>query len=321
MNGMVSTIIPVFNRPVQIVEAVKSVVDQHYRPIEIIIIDDGSTDETIDVLQGLKAQYPKVVRLHRISNGGPGSAREAGRKLAQGDYIQYLDSDDVLYPEKFKLQVDALIKNPHCQVVYGKTIYRSMEGVCYQAHGKRTEERIDSMFPSFLSSRWWSTLTPLYLKSLCDKAGPWADLKQEEDWEYDSRIASLHPGLCYVDEFVCEVRDHFDDRLSKYQITHKDKLGDVAKARQLIYRNATLAGFDHSYPEMQIFARSVFHLSRQCSALGLKEDAKNLFELSKKASGRPYKLEYVLFRLLTLALGWQNMGRLSMWRDQIRSQA
>lgn len=321
MNGMVSTIIPVFNRPIQIIEAVKSVIDQHYRPVEIIIIDDGSTDETIDVLQDLKTKYPKLVRVHRTANGGPGSAREAGRRLAQGEYVQYLDSDDVLYPKKFTLQVEALVKNPHCQVVYGKTAYRTMDGVPYQAHGKRTEERIDSMFPSFLSNRWWSTLTPLYLKSLCDKAGPWADLKQEEDWEYDSRIASLQPGLCFVDEFVCEVRDHFDERLSKYQIAHKDKLADAAKARQLIYQNATFAGFDHSYPEMQIFARSVFHLSRQCGALGMKHDAQTLFELSRKACGRPYKLEYVLYRLLTLTLGWQQLGRLSAWRDQIRSEA
>ena len=317
---MVSTIIPVFNRPVQVVEAVRSVLDQHYRPIEIIVVDDGSTDETYEVLQSLQAKNPKVVRLLRTSNNGPGSARESGRKLAHGDYIQYLDSDDVLYPNKFKLQVEALRKNSHCQVAYGKTVYRSIEGKSYSLHGKRTGERIDSMFPLFLSSRWWSTLTPLYLRSLCDKAGPWMDLRQEEDWEYDSRIASLRPGLCYVDEAVCEVRDHFDQRLSKYQITRKDKFADAAKARQLIYENATRAGFDHSYPEMQAFSRSVFHLSRQCGALGLKQEAANLFALSKKSSGKPYQWDYVLYRLLAWILGWQRLGQLSVWRDKIRSQ-
>lgn len=320
MSGMVSTIIPVFNRPLQIVEAVRSVLNQSYRPIEIIIVDDGSTDETFSVLQNLKAQNPKLILLLQTPNKGPGSAREAGRQVAQGDFIQYLDSDDVLYPEKFRLQVEALAQNPHCRVVYGKTNYCNAEGSNYSAHGKRTGELIESMFPSFLSSRWWSTLTPLYQRSLCDQAGPWMNLRQEEDWEYDSRVASLNPGLCYVDEVICEVRDHCNERLSSNQIEHCKKLTDAATARHFIYANATRSGFDHSYPEMQIFARSVFHLSRQCGAVGLKKESKSLFELSRKASGKQYKLEYILYRLLTYGLGWQRLGRLSAWRDRIRSR-
>lgn len=106
--GLVSTIIPVFNRPVQLSEAVQSVLDQDYRPIEIIIVDDGSTDETLATAQALERSQADIVRVMSKTNGGPGLAREHGRQQAHGEFIQYLDSDDVLLPGKFSVQVAAL---------------------------------------------------------------------------------------------------------------------------------------------------------------------------------------------------------------------
>ncbi|MGI9315955.1 MAG: glycosyltransferase family 2 protein, partial [bacterium] len=75
MTGIVSTVIPVFNRPLQIVEAVESVVAQSYKSMEIIIVDDGSTDETFSVVQNLKARFPTLIKLLQIENSGPGPAR------------------------------------------------------------------------------------------------------------------------------------------------------------------------------------------------------------------------------------------------------
>src|SRR5512143_4106165 len=94
--GLVSTIIPVYNRQALLREAVASVLAQSYRPIEIIVVDDGSTDDTLAVCEELAGHRPDVVRTIRISNGGPGLAREAGRRFARGEFIQYLDSDDLL---------------------------------------------------------------------------------------------------------------------------------------------------------------------------------------------------------------------------------
>ena len=79
-------------------EAVASVLRQTYRPIEIIIVDDGSTDETTRVADELASTYPFEVRALHVLNGGPGWAREAGRQVARGEFIQYLDSDDLLWP-------------------------------------------------------------------------------------------------------------------------------------------------------------------------------------------------------------------------------
>src|SRR5262245_21086983 len=98
VDGLVSTIIPVYNRPALLSEAVTSVLAQTYRPIEIIIVDDGSTDATPEIAQSLASAHPTEIRWLRIINGGPGAAREAGRRCARGAFIQYLDSDDLLHP-------------------------------------------------------------------------------------------------------------------------------------------------------------------------------------------------------------------------------
>src|SRR4051812_13992958 len=93
---LVSTIIPVFNRPAMLREAVTSVLSQTYRPIEVIIVDDGSTDDdTPRAIAELAERHPDVRGIRR-TNGGPGLAREAGRGESRGDFIQYLDSDDLL---------------------------------------------------------------------------------------------------------------------------------------------------------------------------------------------------------------------------------
>ena len=107
VEGLVSTIIPVHNRPALLREAVASVLAQTYRPIEIIIVDDGSTDETGTRSGGLGGSHSEVRTIHR-ENGGPGAARETGRLAARGEFIQYLDSDDLLLPIKFELQVAGL---------------------------------------------------------------------------------------------------------------------------------------------------------------------------------------------------------------------
>ena len=101
VEGLVSTIIPVHNRPSLLREAVASVLAQTYRPIEIIIVDDGSTDETGREAEALAECHSEVRAIHR-ENGGPGAARETGRLAARGEFIQYLDSDDLLLPEQIR---------------------------------------------------------------------------------------------------------------------------------------------------------------------------------------------------------------------------
>src|SRR5204863_108204 len=174
---LVTTIIPVHNRAAMLREAVASVIAQTYRPIEIIIIDDGSTDETGDVARELARAHPEI-HIVRQANGGAGAAREAGRRLSRGEFRQHLDSDDVLLPRKFELQVAALRTNPECAVAYGRTQWRRRDGTLVPTAWGRTGERIETMFPAMLQSRWWTTHTPLYRATVLDAAGPWLPLRR-----------------------------------------------------------------------------------------------------------------------------------------------
>jgi glycosyltransferase involved in cell wall biosynthesis len=100
----VSVIIPTYNRADFIEDAVESVLCQTYKDYEIIIVDDGSTDSTKDVLQ----KFHNKIRYIYKNNGGEASARNTGIKHAQGEYIAFLDSDDLWLPKRLKFGVQAL---------------------------------------------------------------------------------------------------------------------------------------------------------------------------------------------------------------------
>jgi glycosyltransferase involved in cell wall biosynthesis len=256
------------------------------------------------------------------SNSGPGPARESGRQAASGEFIQYLDSDDVLLPEKFARQVAGLRAHPECGVSYGKTRYRHADGRVEALAWKGSGAKVDTMFPAFLMSRWWDTPTPLYRASVCNEAGPWTDLKLEEDWEYDCRVASTGVQLHYCDEFVVEVRDHDEGRLCKGQAFDPARMRERARAHKVILSLALEAGIDRDSQEMKHFARELFLLSRQCGAADLAEESRELFELAREASGeaRGKGWDFKLYGFLASIAGWRRVGKVACYSDTIRNE-
>ena len=121
---LVTILIPVFNRAGPLVEAVQSCIDQTWRPIEILVIDDGSTDDVEAALRPFGAQ----VRLIRKSNGGVASARNVGLRLAQGDFIHLLDSDDLLCPTAIEHALAAFMTIADADLCYGQSQWIDMRG-------------------------------------------------------------------------------------------------------------------------------------------------------------------------------------------------
>jgi glycosyltransferase involved in cell wall biosynthesis len=303
LRVLVTTIIPVYNRAAMLETAVSSVLAQTYRPIEIVIVDDGSTDDTPEAAERLALAHPEIRVLHQ-PNGGPGTARETGRRVARGELIQHLDSDDVLLPRKFELQVAALRAHPECGVAYAIAAWRHRDGLLDAKPFARSGERFDMMFPAMLRSRIWPTTSPLYRASLLEAAGPWLPLRMEEDWEYDARVAALGVRLCFVDEILSETRSHFDAGLSGHH--NPATLRDRATAHASIYRSARRAGIANDAPEMQHFARELFLLARQCGAAGLTRESRTMLELAREASGR--RVDLTLYALLARVVGWRTAG-------------
>lgn len=317
--GLVSVIVPVHNRPRLVREAVASVLEQSYRPLEVLLVDDGSTDETPSVLAALAAEHPEI-RVLRQASAGPGAARELGRVHASGEFLQYLDSDDLLLPGKLESQVAGLRANPECGVSYGWTRYRYADGAVDSSPCKGTGRRLDRMFPTFLRGRPWHTSTPLYRASVCAAAGPWLPLRQEEDWEYDCRVAALGTRLHHVEAFVSEHRDHADDRLSRRGATDPRLLADRASAHAHILRHALAAGIGADSPEMRHFSRALFLLCRQCGALGLDAEAASLHELAVIAAGEGGPSgDLRAYRWAARLLGWRWAGRLATAAYRLRA--
>jgi glycosyltransferase involved in cell wall biosynthesis len=300
-------------------EAIQSVLAQSYRPIEIIVVDDGSTDETPSLLDSMQIAHPGVIRVIRQDNAGPGAAREVGRLAASGEFIQYLDSDDLLLPEKFEVQVAALRANENCDIAYGMTHHSGVGQALQPVAFKRTGERFEKLLPAVLASRWWSTSTPLYRREFTDRMGPWLPTINEEDWEYDARAGRLGAHLAFCEVFVSVTRWHDQGRLNWGGSTDPRKLCDRARAHELILGHALAAGIATDTPEMKRFARSLFLLSRQCGLAGMADESRRLFELASQTAAGARSAEFTLYRLGARAFGWRTMGRVANWRDRLAS--
>jgi hypothetical protein len=247
-----------------------------------------------------------------------GLARETARLAVRGEFIQHLDSDDLLYPEKFARAVAGLREHSECDVSYSWSRVKLEDGTFEEAPAKRTGERFETMFPAMLQSRWWHTNTPLYRASLLDRAGPWLALRNEEDWEYDARVAALGVRLHYVPEWGSEFRHHDQVRLSASGLD-PNVLRDRARAHTLIFEHADRAGIGPETPEMQSFARELFLLARQCGAAGLGAESEMLFAVARKASGPDgNRLQFRAYRAVTRILGWPLTGKLACISDRLR---
>ena len=110
----VSVIIPTYNRSQYLPQAIDSVLEQTFSSVELIVVDDGSTDDT---KKAIEAYSDRIIYNH-IPNSGPAVARNTGMQLATGEYIAYLDSDDLYYPYKLELQAAFLDKYKDAVMVY-----------------------------------------------------------------------------------------------------------------------------------------------------------------------------------------------------------
>lgn len=311
--NLVSVIIPVYNRPKMISEAVESVLAQTYRPLEIIIVDDGSTDDTPRVVEELVRQNPEEIRFLRKPNSGPGPTREMGRLAARGEFIQYLDSDDLLRPNKFAVQVRALQEHPECGVAYGYICVHPFNRPPMEKPFKGSGEARPELFPWILADRWWNTDAPLYRRSVCDAIGPWSDLRWSQDWEMDGRVGALRTKLVHTPEFVCDERHHDGVRqTSAADWTQPERLRSRLRFLTMMLGHAEKAGVTADTPQRQHFTRWVFALARQCAAAGHSVETWQAFALAERAAGdcQSVRRGFTAFRRLASIFGVRLTGRL-----------
>lgn len=206
---LVSVIIPTYNRASLVVEAVDSVLAQSFRNLELIVIDDGSTDETAARL----AAYGAGLRYDRQERFGVSAARNRGLALAQGEWVAFLDSDDLWLPKKLEVQADFFARNPGAEIC--------QTGEVWIRNGRRVNPRRKHAKPSgdiFEPSLELCLVSPsavMLRKSLFSLVGTFDPrLPACEDYDLWLRIACRRP-VFLIDEALVIKRGGHSDQLSR----------------------------------------------------------------------------------------------------------
>ncbi|MGA1980071.1 MAG: glycosyltransferase [Sedimentisphaerales bacterium] len=197
-NPTVSIIIPTYNRSRLIARAVKSVLNQTYQNFELIIVDDGSTDDTREIVAGFNDKRIRYVR--HEENKGEAAARNTGIKVARGGYIAYQDSDDEWFPEKLARQME-LLENASPQVGVIYTGFWKMENLrkTYIPFSWVNQKNGD-IHRELLKGNFIGSPVVLIKKDCFNRVGLFDErLRNLVDWEMWIRISKLYHFRC-VDE-------------------------------------------------------------------------------------------------------------------------
>jgi glycosyltransferase involved in cell wall biosynthesis len=196
---LVSVVIPTFNNAGMVVQAVESALAQTYDNLEVIVVDDGSEDDTSAML----ARYEHRVRYVPKPNGGPASARNVGIDTARGEWVAFLDDDDTWVPHKLSRQLAAARRHELCGAVFSDFEVVSDVGV-EQRTVKERMRRVPSgwIFGRLFWHNFICTSTVLTRRDvLVDVGGFNEALRQSEDWHLWLRIAARHQWG-FVDEVL-----------------------------------------------------------------------------------------------------------------------
>jgi len=192
---LISVIIPTYNRYDFLLKAVRSVKNQSYKNIELIIIDDGSTDRTPELSREKDLIY------FRQGNKGPAAARNSGVRLARGEWIAFLDSDDLWHGEKLQKQWDFIKKNPDCEIVYTDELW-VRKGV--RVNKKDIHKKYSGwIYPHCLKLCFVGASTILMHKNLWQKFdGMDENLPVAEDYDLWLRLSAKHKIYCLDEQLI-----------------------------------------------------------------------------------------------------------------------
>ena len=223
-NPLVSYIIPSYNHALYIGKAIESVLNQTYEPIELIVVDDGSTDNTREVLEKYKGLPGITIEFNHI-NLRQGKTITKGVSLSKGEYIGILPYDDWLLPEKVEKQVDLFKRsNDDVGVIYSK-------GARYFVDRSGNERTIETSYKMFrgkitdkllLHGNFIYPVTPLYKRKCFD------------DYKYDETLIAEGEGINlkisltyefdYVDEVLAVMRDHEENTGKKTDVMYEETI-------------------------------------------------------------------------------------------------
>ena len=195
----VSVITPVYNAEKYISEAIESVLNQSYEDFEVIVIDDGSKDNTLSIIK----KYNRKIRWKSQENKGQASAINEGIKMAKGEYVAYLDADDVCMPDRLEIQVKYLDERRNVGLVYSSF---------YQINSSGEIQRFIRAHPYddfvLLQEDYIARSTVMHRKKCLDEVGLFDEsITGDDDWDMWIRVSEKF-GIGYVEKPLVKYRVH-----------------------------------------------------------------------------------------------------------------
>ena len=246
---LISIIIPTFNRAHLIQETLNSVIAQLYSHWECIVVDDGSRDNTKQVVEGYAKKDERFKYFQRPLDRkkGASSSRNYGLEMAKGDYIQFLDSDDLLNERKFEEQLKVLRKSPPQSLVtcrWGSFNVSSNLRIKTKYHSYRSFSKSVNLLSSFgRYDEYFPPLVYLVPRELLQKAGKWNEIiSHNDDGEYFTRVIINSPRIIFCEKAEVYYRAGDENRLSI--------LDQPQKVRSALESWKMIENHLHRYPEV-----------------------------------------------------------------------
>lgn len=219
MSKLISVIIPTYNRAGIITDAINTVLNQTYKHLEIIIIDDGSTDNSREIIENIKDS--RIRYIYQENSGRPSSARNKGIKIAKGEYIAFLDSDDLWHPQKLEKQINILDENSNVGLVTNWCVYKTFKDEEIQIKKYQAKSQEDNSIFILTKPDKVFTATPTLLirKECFEKVGLFdEEMTYCEDWDMFFRI-SLFYEIYNIEEVLTYVRVHGESLSQNNDVT------------------------------------------------------------------------------------------------------
>ena len=225
MDPFISIIMPTYNRADYIMEALNSIKRQTFKDYEIIVVDDGSTDNTKEIAAACEG-----IRYICLDHGGIARARNTAVKAAKGKWIAFLDSDDLWKEDKLQKQVDYLHAHPDCRIVF--TLFRNFTDIPEDKLDRRQQDLLQTVID-------WCLPTALIDRSLFDEIGLFdeaMEYSEDTDWVFRLKFCKINVEHC-VDEVLYLRRVHSSNiSNARKEITHEDMLTLVLDAYRKLRR-------------------------------------------------------------------------------------
>jgi GT2 family glycosyltransferase len=255
----ISIVIPAYNAERTIAETINSVLLQTFTDFELIVINDGSKDKTLEIIKGVN---DKRVKVFSYENGGLPTARNRGIACAIGEFIAFLDADDLWTPNKLELQLAALQQHPEAGVAYSWTCFMDVDeqGKPISFHPSSSYFFVGDVYKNLLVSDFiHSGSNTLIRKEAVESVGEFdPTLKSCEDWDYWLRLAAQW-------DFVV---------VPRHQIFYRRTSGAMSSKVEVM-KQASLIAMEKAYkaapPELQYLKKyTLISFHKYCASLYLQ---------------------------------------------------